>query len=630
MCGIAGYIDFSGLLDEPILRGMTDRLNHRGPDDCGVAIFEAGAAHLGLGHARLSILDLSNAGHQPMTYGQLAVIFNGEIYNFREIRRVLEQLGHQFRTRTDTEVILHAFVEWGIECLHRFIGMFAFVLYDAGLRRLYLVRDRAGVKPLFVYRGRECLLFASELKAFHGCPLFPARISLPPIRSYFALGYVPGDECIYEGGDKVDAGEYWIFDLETRNIRRERYWSIEAHYQKPTEMLGYADSVEQLEDLLRSACAYRMVSDVPVGVFLSGGYDSTAITAILQAMESAPLRTFTIGFTEGNDEAPSARRTAAMLGTEHHEFYCSPREAQEVLPRLATIYDEPFADTSAIPTFLVSQLAREHVKVGLSADGGDELFAGYQTYEHLGRRTSTLTKLPGWSRRGLGGVGELAARLTPKGMAGLHHRLSGLAASLDSADDTMVRSLHERATRLPDYYLDGLFNQPVAMARKPRVSRIHNRRNPLEAAMAHDYGAYLKDDILVKVDRATMAFGLEGREPLLDHRLAEFAASLPLEYKFDGRVKKRILRDVVHRYVPAETMDRPKSGFSLPIHAWLRGELSHVLEECCNPAALRQTGFFDEIAITKWIDQFKKKQLHYTPLISRLVIFQLWWQRWQH
>ena len=628
MCGIAGFIDFKGDLDKGLLRSMVASLRHRGPDDSGVLVHSSSHGVVGLGHARLAILDLTESGHQPMTYGHLSIVFNGEIYNFRELRAELEELGYRFGTRTDTEVVLHAFAEWGIDCLQRFIGMFAFCLHDSHSGRVYFVRDRAGVKPLFVYRGRDFWLFGSELKAFHECSRFVPEIDLDQLIPYFDYGFVPDSGCIFRDCEKVDAGEYWILDLSERRLRKERSWSVHEFYRAPKLDCDYSDAVAELERLLSSACNYRMISDVPVGVFLSGGYDSTAVAAILQSQCTSRISTFTIGFPEGNDEAPFARQTARHLGTEHHEFYCSTAEAQEIIPDLATIFDEPFADSSAIPTVLVSRMARKHVTVALSADGGDEVFCGYKSYRSIHRRMQRLSMIPPRLRPIVRQLGQLAGGAIPNTHAGLSHRVLGFAMALSEHESITGQKLHAFSKQLPSYYRTNILAEKRKTDYFSYEPAYLDSARGLEAAMARDYSTYLKDDILVKVDRATMSAGLEGREPLVDHRLVEFVARLPFEFKFDGVQMKRPLRDIVHKYVPSTMMDRPKVGFSLPIYKWLRGDLASLLDEFCSPAALRETGFLNEPFVSRQVGLFRKGQLHYSPMIWRLLMLQMWCRQW--
>lgn len=628
MCGIAGFIDTSFSLDDSTLRRMQSSLSHRGPDDRGLMLATEGNTRLGFAHTRLSILDLTEAGHQPMKFGPLSIVFNGEIYNFREIRDTLIAHGHAFVTDCDTEVVLHAFAEWGAECLNRFIGMFAFVLHDSNSRNMYFVRDRVGVKPLYVHLGNKFWLFGSELKALRACPDFKPTISRTNLRAFFRHGYVPDNRCIYERCQKVDAGTYWVLNTQNLQFRVVRWWDQTALHRQDKTRATFGEATDELSELLHSACEYRMVSDVPVGVFLSGGYDSAAVAVALQSRSSRPIRTFTIGFTEGNDEAPAAREIATMLGTEHHELYCSPTEAAQVVPSLPEIYDEPFADSSGIPTTLVSRMAREHVKVALSADGGDELFGGYDSYPATGRRIQKLRHIPPSMRRASGQALRMGSRLIPRSLRATRHKSEALGHCLDRDDALMAQRLHGASRAMPREMVDELI--PPGEKESPDFEDRSwpPGTHPIEACMGLDYQTYLKDDILTKVDRATMSVGLEGREPLLDHRLAEFASQLPIDYKFDGHTRKRVLKEVVHRQIPAEIMDRPKTGFSLPIMKWLSDDLRSQFDEACSESELRKTDALDSGTARSWIMAFKAGQFHYTPLIWRLFVFQLWRRHW--
>lgn len=628
MCGIAGFIDATGSLGESTLRRMHASLQHRGPDDRGSALLTEGGNRIGLAHTRLAILDLTEVGHQPMRFGPFSIVYNGEVYNFREIREELAGKGHAFVTDCDTEVILHAFAEWGIDCLDRFIGMFAFALHDSNSRKVFFVRDRAGVKPLYIYAGSRFLLFGSELKALRACREFQANVSLQSLGAYFRHGHVPDGHCIYQDCYKVDAGTYWIVDTEHLSKTIVKWWDQTDLYRHERIQATFEEAVDVLQELLESACSYRMVSDVPVGVFLSGGYDSTSVAAVLQAQGSAPIKTFTIGFTEGNDEAPAAREIAAILGTEHHEFYCSPKEAIEVIPQLPEIYDEPFADSSGIPTVLVSRLAREHVKVALSADGGDELFGGYNSYPMTMRRVRWLRKVPRGLRGILGKGVHSGLAAIPKSAAGVRHKLDGIAQSLCRSEALMGQRLHGESRLMPRQMV-----QSLVPSLKDDVLGFKDREWPsgmelLDACMALDYQTYLKDDILTKVDRATMSVGLEGREPLLDHRIAAFAARLPAEYKWDGVNQKRVLKELVHRYVPSEKMARPKTGFALPIMRWLKNELADLCENVWSDADHMEALGIDAQVAKKWYEEFKSGGFYYTPLIWRIFCFRLWQRRW--
>ena len=381
MCGITGFIDYTTDTSEDTLSKMNTELTHRGPDDHGKSYFLHDHFSVGLAHRRLSILDLSNKGKQPMQFESLVIVYNGEIYNFREIRSELISHNYTFVSDCDTEVILKAFHRWGIDCVKKFNGMFSFSLLDKKTNKLFIVRDRCGVKPCFYYKKNNLILFSSELKSFHKHPRFEKRINTNSLGLYLQYGYVPEPFTIFENTFKVKAGTYLQIDLLRNHITEEQYWNVSSFYEKPRLNIDSLEASEELENLMQSSFDYRMVSDVPVGVFLSGGYDSSLVTALLQKESTKKLNTFTIGFNETNyNEANFANAVSKHLGTNHNEYYCSQQDVLNMLPGLCEIYDEPFADSSSIPTILVSKLAKESVSVSLSADGGDEIFGGYSKY----------------------------------------------------------------------------------------------------------------------------------------------------------------------------------------------------------------------------------------------------------
>jgi len=381
MCGISGFCDFKKKSSENILKNMTDALIHRGPDSSGYSFFEYETYQVGLGHRRLSILDLSSHGHQPMSFENLDIVFNGEIYNFKEIKKELLELGYSFYSNSDTEVILKSYYQWGIKAVDRFNGMFAITIYDKKENKLILIRDRVGVKPFYYYKKDSLILFSSELKSFHKYPNFEKIIDKNSLSLYLQFGYIPEPHSIFKNSYKLKAGHYIEIDLKSQKIEEIKYWDVVDFYNKPKIDISQEEAILKTEELLKSSFEYRMVSDVPVGVFLSGGYDSSLVVSILENGRNEKLNTFTIGFKEkGFDEAPYAKEVAKYLGTNHTEYYCTQKDALEIIPKLAEMYDEPFGDSSAIPTTLVSALARKSVTVSLSADGGDEIFAGYGKY----------------------------------------------------------------------------------------------------------------------------------------------------------------------------------------------------------------------------------------------------------
>jgi asparagine synthase (glutamine-hydrolysing) len=625
MCGICGFIDFTSQSDRAVLNEMVSTLHHRGPDDNGCEVHSLSQASVGLGHTRLSILDLSPAGHQPMQYNHLSIVLNGEIYNFKEIRRDLVQLGHTFKSESDTEVILHAFDEWGAPCVSKFIGMFAFVIFNRKTLEVSFVRDRAGVKPLFYYWRDGLFLFASELKAFHAHRSFTKRLNVNAVHQYMDFGYVPSPYCIFEDCCKLEPGHILTFSVGRREFTITKYWDVRDYYCLPSLRLSYDEAKEQLEKLLVSAFAYRMVSDVPVGVFLSGGYDSTAVAAVLQRNSGERLKTFTIGSGGGSNEAPFAKEIARYIGTDHTEYYCTTKEAQDIIPTLPYFYDEPFADDSAIPTMLVSRLARQDVTVALSADAGDEIFAGYANYRTFSNNVGLIDKIPVRLRKTLSWLSGLGAVAVPDNA--LRHKVETLSQILTHEEKHIPQVLLRRYLTLSKTAKRKLFNSSEVHQDTVYDDDFSLFKDRLSIALGTDYIMYLQNTILTKVDRATMSVSLEGREPFLDHRIIEFAAQLPSTYKY-GHTTKMILKDIVYKYVPKKLMDRPKTGFDVPIDLWLRTSLSYLLEENLHPRKIEESGVFQSPYIQGLRKKFMRGQLQDATLIWKLLQFQLWYNQW--
>ena len=575
MCGISGFVDFNAVNGQSELRAMTDALIHRGPDASGHFFEKKPGYSVGLGHRRLSIIDLSPAGNQPMQFlnGRYWIIFNGEIYNFAEIKEVLVRLGHVFETQSDTEVILHAYHEWGASALERFIGMFAFVIYDTVDGKLFCCRDRAGVKPFFYYWKNDVFLFGSELKALLANPSFQKEIEINAVGSFMQFGYIPAPHCIFKNTFKLLPAHYLSFDLKTREIETDKYWNVYDFYNKKKNKISIEDAVDETEKVLEKAFNYRMIADVPVGVFLSGGYDSSCLVALLQKNRTSKLKTFTIGFEDEKiNEARYAKEIAARLGTDHHEYYCTEKDALDLIPELSFYFDEPFADNSAIPTMLVSKMARESVTVALSADAGDEIFGGYDRYEWMVKYYKKMHAIPSIARKsGAALLRSIPIERWPKFRDNniFKKKYQKLATILQDPSPQniylgMTVDYNEKERKnLFSNHLESIFS--AHYSQELTVDQF----DPLAYAMVKDYQTYMVDDILQKVDRATMSVSLEGREPFLDQHVIEWAASLPSDYKIYNGQRKYILRQIVHRYIPEKMMDRPKMGFIVPVKNWL-------------------------------------------------------------
>jgi asparagine synthase (glutamine-hydrolysing) len=620
---------------------MAHSLQHRGPDDFGAWV--DAASGIALGHRRLSILDLSPLGHQPMlsASGRYALSFNGEIYNFRALRGKLEALGHTFRGHSDTEVMLACFSRWGVhQAVKLFTGMFAFALWDREARLLHLARDRFGEKPLYYGWMGRTLLFASELKALRAHPDFKGDIDRDALSLYFRYGYIPAPYSIYRGISKILPGTVLTLAPETGSPPTVTpYWSLRAVAEQgnANPFTGTeSEAVARLDELLRDAVKLQMEADVPLGAFLSGGVDSSTIVALMQAQSAEPVRTFSIGFHEAAyDEAPYAKAVAKHLGTAHTELYVTPEEAMAVIPRIPTLYDEPFADPSQIPTFLVAQLARRDVTVSLSGDAGDELFAGYNVYfwglrvwSHIGRIPRPLRAL---SARGLTMLSPaswdflfrtiepiLPQRLRKRNLGSKFKAIADLLPAENA--EALYRTIltHWEA---PTSLVIGGSEPPTPLTDRTQRG---NLSGLLECMMYTDAMMYLPDDILVKVDRAGMGVSLETRMPLLDHRVAEFAWQLPDSMKIrDGR-GKWILRQVLSRYIPPALIDRPKMGFGVPIDAWLRGPLKEWAESLLDEKRLKHQGLLNPDPIRGlWGEHLSGKHDWNIPLWDALM-FQAW------
>jgi len=627
MCGIAGYVDFTARTNRETILHMIEELRHRGPDDMGYEHKYYPHSCVGMGQCRLSIIDLSPAGRQPMRHEKLTIIFNGEIYNYRELRKSLEKEGHKFESHSDTEVILHCYEKWGPEFVKKLIGMFVIVLMDEQINELFIFRDRGGVKPLFYYWDSYQLIFASELKALFAHPSFRKEIDMSALSLYFDFGYIPAPYSIFKNTYKLEAGHYLALNINDGDFSIVRYWSIDEYYRKEKFKCSFFEAKEQLLEIIKSACNYRLVADVPVGVFLSGGYDSSLVTAVLQRERRERLKTFTIGFEVGNNEAPHAKRIAEFLGTDHTEYVCTVKETQDIITDLAYFYDEPFADSSAIPTILVSRVARNSVKVALSADAGDELFAGYVSYEKIARIIRYLNLLPRHLIQFINPSLKYIIGILPLNVE-LKHKLESVVYSANEDQVKQLLRLGRFASSLPRLYEENLFLSSINKYSTIYDNDFSGFSSPLEIFLAIDYELYLQNDILTKVDRASMSVSLESREPLVDHRLAEFAAQLPLDYKYSGKGGKIILKDIAHDYMPKDLLNRRKLGFTLPIYEWLRGDLSYLIDEYLNERSLRETGFFNASFVLQIVKQFRMNKLYYKPLIWKLLIFQMWYFKW--
>ncbi len=633
MCRIVGIIDLKNRKKvSQLITKMRDTMSYGGPDDQGVFL----EGDLALGHRRLSILDTSKSGQQPMIWQNLVITYNGEVYNFKEIQKELIQLGHTFSTGTDTEVILKAFEQWHTACVHKFRGMFAFAIWNRRTKTLLLCRDRVGVKPLYWYKKGGLFMFASELKAFHEHPDFDKSLNHQAVNLFLQQGYIQAPHCIFKYAKKLKPGHFLSID-EQGNTNEFPYWEVEEAYQDGVENKQSEQAVKaELKDLLKESFSYRMVSDVPVGMFLSGGIDSSLVTAMLQKESNQQLKTFTIGFADkAFNEAHHAQKVADHIGTDHTELICTETMFQELLAQQADFYDEPFGDESAIPTYLVANLAKSQVKVCLSADGGDELFGGYTKYEFTAKHYPKLARIP-----------TPIKQLCAKGL----NLVDAHWLDQNKQYFPILKNYTELGSKIPKFTnallannLTSFFNnasstiatEALQKMVKEVQARIENptiiQPNRLIAYLGTlDISTYLEGEIMPKVDRATMQTAVEGREPMLDHHLIEYALQLPDNLKIKNGQLKYILRSILYDYVPKQLIDRPKHGFAVPIHNWLHGFLKKDLVNMMDDKAFFTTFQLDQSTVQTTVTNFLNRDRHAvsTKFIWLLLMLYRWSLRW--
>ncbi len=643
MCGITGFINSNNSSNyncEEIIKLMTDSLEKRGPDDEGSWVDKAYGIHIG--HRRLSVIDISHNGNQPMisSSGRMIMAYNGEIYNFLEIKKELESSGIQFRSQSDTEVLLEACEHWGVKkATNRLIGMFAFCIWDRETSRLYLVRDRIGIKPLYWGRFGDLFLFASELKALRAHPGWRPEIDRNALASYLRHSYIPTPQTIYKGIKKLEPGH--ILSMKYKEEPQfESYWDMKTITNCRSDYSNNSagpDVIGSTEELLMDAVKKRMIADVPLGAFLSGGIDSSLVTALMQKASMKPVKTFSIGFhDEKFNEAHFAKKIAASLGTEHTELYVTPDDAQNVIPMLPVIYDEPFSDSSQIPTYLISRLTREHVTVALSGDGGDELFGGYSRYVTADKYGKYLFGLPEAARNPIArAIGSISPGQWDKlnSLVPEKYRVTHLGNKVYKLADIIKAGKNEFYSRLVSHWqhpesivIDAV--EPAYIAGS--ISDTSDSLQEFIAQMQYmDTVSYLPDDILTKLDRASMAVSLEARVPLLDHRVVEHAWQLPMNMKIHNGQGKWILRKILSKYIPMHLFERPKRGFGVPIGDWLRGPLRDWAEHLLDENTLSQQGYFRVEPIRqKWSEHLSSKR-NWEYHLWDILMFQAWLRKWQ-
>ena len=630
MCGIVGFVNFEHRADAKIIEQMTESLTHRGPDDVGHFFSIEQQASIALGHRRLSILDLSSRGNQPMKFENLLMVYNGEIYNFDEIRLELETIGYVLKSNTDTEVVLKAYHAWGAGAIKRFNGMFSIAILDIEKNELVLIRDRAGVKPLYWYQAEGTFIFGSELKSFHHHPNFKKELCLDSVSLFLQFGYIPQPHSIFKNTYKLEAGHWLSINISSGEVKKQKYWDVNEFYNMPKHEVSDYDAELEVENILKSACNYRLVSDVPVGVFLSGGYDSSLVAALLQSERMEKIKTFSIGFSQKEfNEAHHAKRVAEHLSTDHTELYCTDNDALEIFPKIPEIWDEPFGDPSVIPTLLVSKLARNSVKVALSADGGDEIFGGYDRYQQTVKIERYFSNVPFKKE-----IAALMGAVDPSKIPFLNkiekfdNRYQKIYHALKSSNPVEMLSL------ISSVFTPREISKVLKAETMQLTTHFNNNANfnndlqTLDKLLATDYKTFQLDDVLVKVDRATMSVGLEGREPLLDYRLIEYVARLDPELKINGTEKKFLLKNITHKYIPKEIMARPKMGFAAPISKWLRTGLKDYLIHYLNKDRLEKGGIFDVNTVIRLRDRFIAGHEVNVNQLWLVLIFELWREKW--
>ncbi|MCT7577402.1 asparagine synthase (glutamine-hydrolyzing) [Aliarcobacter butzleri] len=630
MCGIVGFIDKNKNIDT--LDDMLKIQSYRGPDDSGVYFDEKSGVHFG--HNRLSIQDLTSHGHQPFVSdcGNYIIVFNGEVYNFKIIKTELQNLGYNFISNSDTEVILYSYKQWGIDCIHKFIGMFAFSILDKLNNKLFLVRDRAGVKPLYYYKVENEFIFSSEIKSFHKHPIFRKEQNLSVLPYFFQFGYIPAPYTIFKNCFKLEAGHYLEYYIENSEFKIVKYWDVNDFYLEDKFNKNENEILEEIEKIVDNAIDLRMVSDVPVGVFLSGGYDSSLVASILAKKQGKKINTFTIGFDdEKYNEAEHAKTIAEYLGTNHTEYYMRNSDMLDLVENLPFYYDEPFGDSSALPTMIVSKLARKSVTVALSADGGDEAFCGYSKYFFLNKFQNIFSNTLKKELLKIGlnlfnpNIVEYVNNKLPKNLkqTNIKDKYIKFQRAINS------KSLEEMFQNASSYVDKKEVAKFLKVGKNEDLFKKWNKIENIEfldQMMAIDYKLFMNDDVLTKVDRATMSVSLEGREPLLDHRIIEYMAKVPLDIKYRNKQGKYLLRQILYKYLPKEMVDKPKSGFQIPLNEWLRCELKPLVLKYLDDTKLDEN-IFDVKEINILRKRFFEGQ-DIGTIVWFILMYQMWKEKW--
>ena len=634
MCGVCGVLGLDGeyTVAEELLHQMCTAQRHRGPDDEGYLC----AAGVGFGFCRLAILDLTPAAHQPMSNedGTVWLIFNGEIYNFQELVPTLEQASHQFRSCSDSEVIIHAYEQWGIECVHRFNGMFAFAIWDSRKRRVFIARDRLGVKPLYYWSDGSKFAFSSELKSLLVLPVVPRQLNLHALQAYLMYEYIPAPESIFSGIQKLPAGHYLEILLDgsaqgklTSDWQPQQYWDVQFHTTeiRPRSIDDYA---QELRELLKAAVARRLVSDVPLGTFLSGGIDSSSVVALMTEVSTARPKTFSIGFADKTfNELDYAQLVARHFNTDHYVEILRP-DAHDLMQTIADVLDEPFADASALPTYLVSRMASQQVTVALAGDAGDELFAGYNWYRAQKFASTTIDRLPVRMRHRLYSLASCIPPAAKKmGLRNIARRFLE-AANLPMAMQHARWQIFWHADELAQVLMTQEHSLEDVDLEYLELFTASGSTHPLDQQQYADLKRYLADDILFKVDRMSMAVSLEARGPFLDYTIVEFAARLPAILRLHGLSTKYLLKRAMQGVLPDQILHRRKLGFNMPYKNWLRNELRNLLLDALSPMHIQQQGLFQPQYVQTLIHEHLEGFRDHAHRLWQLLMFQLWAERY--
>ncbi|VAW45900.1 Asparagine synthetase [glutamine-hydrolyzing] [hydrothermal vent metagenome] len=631
MCGLVGFI--SNQQQDSVLQSMLEVLTYRGPDDSGTLIETVDRSFIHLGQNRLAIQDTSQKGHQPFVSdcGNYILVFNGEVYNFKAIRVELEALGQAFISGSDTEVILYAFKYWGIACLDKFIGMFAFAILDNTKQKITIVRDRAGVKPLYYYQDESVFAFASELKSFHQLSSFEKKLNRSVLPYYFQFGYIAAPHTIFENVHKLLPGHYLQYDLTDSSFEITKYWDVADHYQKDKFNCGETRIITDLTELLTDAINLRMVADVPVGVFLSGGYDSSLVTALLAQDKTRKLHTFTIGFEDKRfNEAEHAKAIAQHFNTQHTELYVSNQAMLDKVESLPFYYDEPFADSSALPTMMVAELAKKDVTVALSADGGDEVFCGYSKYFML-KRFESIFNHP--LKKALLRFG--LRPFSPKTIETINSWLPKSKQPTNIQDKFIKfnRAMHSESLATMFYNASSyVATEDVNKFLKIKAGTFNqlefdDNLSFMDNMLLTDYTTFMVDDVLTKVDRATMSNSLEGREPLLDHRIIEFMARVPLDIKYKNKQGKYLARQILYQHIPQTMVDKPKAGFQVPLVQWMLTDLKPLVDKHLEESQL-DSEIFNVLEVLKIKQAFYAGEHTKVNTLWFILMFQMWREQW--